>query len=333
MNSKAVPALILTIALSILLLFGLAHSLVATPWKDTPASRLVSIPSGRAGSAVAAQLEEEGIIRSALLFRAYLRLHGLGSSLRSGEYLFDRASSLSDVVRKLVDGDVFYRRLTIPEGLDRWETVVRLAEAGFGDPVRLQSLVDQPDLVRDLDPEAGDLEGYLFPETYSWTASMTEPEILKNMVDSFRKHWTPARAETAKRLGMTLREVVTLASLIEKETGHPEERTLVSAVFHNRLKRGMKLECDPTVIYAVKRIKPYDGVINRSDLELESPYNTYRTPGLPPGPIANPGIASLDAALRPAPVDYLFFVARNDGTHVFSTSYREHSRAVQEFQR
>jgi UPF0755 protein len=187
--------------------------------------------------------------------------------------------------------------------------------------------------IADLDPEAQNLEGYLFPDTYYLTRGMNEVEIVQSMIDGFRSVWSKEYDVRSRELAMTVREIITLASLIEKEAALPHERDLVSAVFHNRLRLNMKLACDPTVIYAVKLTKPYDGVINQSDLELDSPYNTYLYAGLPPGPIANPGEKAIQSALYPADSNYLFFVSRNDGSHVFSSNYRDHSRAVQQFQR
>ena len=171
------------------------------------------------------------------------------------------------------------------------------------------------------------------PDTYLLPHGASPRKIVATMVDDAREFWTDEHLARARDLGLTVRDVVTLASLIEKETGQAEERPLVSAVFHNRLRKGMHLMCDPTVIYGVRLLKEFDGVINQSDLALDSPYNTYRYPGLPPGPITNPGRASLEAALYPAQADYLYFVSRNDGTHVFSEDYRSHERAVRRFQR
>ena len=188
-------------------------------------------------------------------------------------------------------------------------------------------------LVADLEPEARDLEGYLLPETYFLSRKSTEADLVQMMVDSFRRLWTSRLSRQAGQTGLTIREIVTMASLIEKETGSEVERPLVSAVFHNRLRLGMKLMCDPTVIYAVKLAKNFDGIIHQSDLDFDSPYNTYLYPGLPPGPITNPGRASLEAALSPAETDYLYFVSKNDGTHVFSANYSAHREAVVRYQR
>lgn len=294
---------------------------------------LILVPRGRGVAQIARQLEAQGIISSATLFRWYVGFHYQPPSLKAGEYRFHEPLSLAEVARKLHEGRIFYHRVTVPEGLDMEETARIFVQAGFGELDSFQQVLQRGELIHDLDPEAANLEGYLFPETYFLTREMSEGEIVRTMLANFRHHWTEERRQRAQELNLSLRELVTLASLIEKETGLARERPLVSSVFHNRLKRNIPLACDPTVIYAIKQIKLFDGVIRRSDLQLDSPYNTYLYAGLPPGPIANPGLESLDAALHPAPSDYLYFVSRNDGSHVFSTNYREHQLAVQRYQR
>jgi UPF0755 protein len=253
--------------------------------------------------------------------------------LKAGEYHFTHPISTLEVFEKLRKGEVYRVRVTVPEGLSRQEIVMLLSSNGFGPPDRLRQATAARDLIRSLDTAAEDLEGYLFPDTYFFARRATPKEIARTMVSGFTRVWTEGRQERARELGLSVREVVTLASLIEEETGASSERPLVSAVFHNRLRRNIPLACDPTVVYGVKRAKPYDGVINRSDLELDSPYNTYLRAGLPPGPICNPGSASIDAALYPASVDYLYFVSKNDGTHVFSSDYASHQSAVRRYQR
>lgn len=306
---------------------------LATPYRSYPGQqRLVLVPRGSSGAEIARILEDEGVVESARLFRWHLRL-SVDTPLKAGEYLFDEPLSVRQVAAKLAKGDVHLRRITVPEGLDAAEVVQLLAREGFGDAERLRQAAADPAPIADLDPDADNLEGYLFPETYHFAREATEREVIGAMVANFRRVWTPERRRRASDLGLTTREAVTLASLIEKEASLAEERPLVSAVFHNRLRLNMNLASDPTVVYAVKRIKVYDGVIHRSDLELDSPYNTYLYPGLPPGPIANPGLASLNAALNPSESDYLYFVSRNDGSHVFSSNYRDHQRAVQRYQR
>lgn len=282
---------------------------------------------------IAEDLESRGIIQSSDLFRFYIRVAGKGKSLKAGEYKFDHPVSLIEVVDKLDRGDVHYHRVTIPEGLDLDETAAVFVASGFGSFKDFEEASQLVDLVFHIDQEAKNLEGYLFPDTYFLTRETTASEIVRGMVARFSDFWTEEHDQRAKRLEMSPRQVVTLASLIEKETALPQERELVSAVFHNRLARRIRLACDPTVIYAVKQLKEYDGVINRSDLEIDSPYNTYLYPGLPPGPIANPGAKAILAALNPAETEYLYFVSKNDGSHVFSKTYTEHSRAVRRYQR
>jgi UPF0755 protein len=294
---------------------------------------ILVIPRGQSVSAIAAELEQQGIVQSSLLFRLYLRWFAQPLPLKAGEYRFVGRASIADVASKLQEGRVLQHRVTVPEGLDLPETAAAFSEAGFADKQVFLQAAQKPDLVRDLDPLAVNLEGYLFPDTYFVTREMSESDLIQAMVQRFRQSWDSTRIERARVLNLTLREVVTLASLIEKEAALSAERPLISAVFHNRLARQMKLACDPTVIYAAKLGKIWDGVIHQSDLAYDSPYNTYLYPGLPPGPIANPGDSALEASLFPTESDYLFFVSRNDGSHEFSTNYRDHSRAVQRYQR
>lgn len=293
----------------------------------------VLIPRGSSLGSISQVLEDQGVIRSAFFFKAYLRLTRGSPSLKAGEYRFDRPLTISDVAEKLLRGDIYYHRVTIPEGLVLERIAEILEAAGFGGVERYQQIMKDPTLISELDAGAEDLEGYLYPDTYFLTRDMDEDAVVRRMVGRFREIWTPEKARRAKELEMSVREIVTLSSLIEKETAMEDERPLISAVFHNRLKLNMKLDCDPTVIYAVSQVKEYDGIIHRSDLALDSPYNTYLYPGLPPGPIANPGEKSIQAALYPAEQDYLFFVSRNDGSHIFSSTYGEHRQAVNRYQR
>ena len=300
---------------------------------STSDPRIFIVPQGASINEVAHLLEGEGIIASSLLFRLHMRLAHRDVSIKAGEYRFSPPVTIRRIARQLIEGRVLYHRLTVREGLDWRETAAALGGKGFGTVEEYLSLVSDPALIGKLDPGAENLEGYLFPETYSVARGTTPGEIVEMMVARFREIWNQEFQARAEVLGMSVREVVTLASLIEKETALPEERPLVSSVFHNRLRLGMKLACDPTVIYAVKRVKPWDGIIHRSDLELDSPYNTYLYPGLPPGPIANTGLESIRSALYPADTSHLFFVSRNDGSHVFSDSYADHAQAVNKYQR
>ena len=295
--------------------------------------QIFSIPLGQTTAQIALNLQNQGIIRSSFIFQWYVRLGYTSSSLKAGEYQFKNAVNLLEVAAKIQQGLVNYYKVTIREEMTMREIVKQLDSEGFGTVKNYQRVLQEIPLIADLDPLAKNLEGYLFPETYFVTRSMTESEIVDTMVKEFLAVWTATRSQRAREIGLTMREVITLASLIDKETGLPEERPIVSAVFHNRLHKNIKLASDPTVIYAVKQIKEYDGIINQSDLALDSPYNTYLYPGLPPGPIANPGLESIDAALHPADVNYLYFVSKNDGSHFFSSNYRNHHKAVQRYQR
>ena len=323
----------LTLSLALGLSLGWFRFQLYQPYRGYDTSEcLVLIPRGSTGSTIGSLLQSSGIIRSQSLFGTYVSLR-YPASLKAGEYLFSQPLNLAEVAQRLYRGEAHQYKVTVPEGEAMKEVFERFAQRGFGQRERFREAGRRTDLLSDLDPLADNLEGYLFPDTYFVTQAMDEDRIVETMARTFRSKWTAQRKARARELHMTTREVITLASLIEKEAHLAEERPLVSAVFHNRLDKKVKLACDPTVIYAVQLVKEYDGIIHRSDLQLDSLYNTYLYPGLPPGPIANPGLASMDAALYPASVEYLYFVSRNDGSHVFSTHYRDHSRAVRRYQR
>jgi len=294
---------------------------------------VVTIPAGANAVDVAERLAQAGVVRSAGWFRWIVRLTGSGAQLQAGEYRFSEPMSLLAVREMLVAGDVLLQRITIPEGLRLAEIVALLAGVGELRSPELAAAAADPSTVRDLDPDATDLEGYLFPDTYQFAAGIPEVEVLDRMVRRFREVVGPEEQARAAELGLTIREVVTLASLVEKETAAPPERPLVSSVFHNRLARGMLLQCDPTVIFGLAREDRFTGRLSRRDLKYDSPYNTYLHPGLPPGPIASPGGEAIRAALYPSDSEFLYFVSMNDGTHHFSRSLREHERAVNQYQR
>jgi UPF0755 protein len=329
----------LMIVLALLLLVGAlgvfaVSRLMYSPYRAfSGAETFVDIPRGSSVPEIGRLLHRSGVVRSPTLFTWYVRLRHPTSSLKAGEYRFDRASSTVEVADKLLRGEVYFLRVTIPEGYSRADIVDFIVAQGISDAESLDRATRNTQLISDLDSSSPDLEGYLFPETYFFSRRATADEVVDSMVANFRRIWTPERKQRAEELRMTLREVVTLASIIEKETGMAEERPLVAAVFHNRLRENIRLGSDPTVIYAAKIENRWDGIIHQSDLRAESAYNTYLVYGLPPGPIASPGLASIDSALQPADVDYLYFVSRNDGTHLFSVDYRDHVRAVNKYQR
>jgi len=306
------------------------------PYKGyAEASREVSVDPGTKAVTVLERLEKAGVIANAGLARVYLVYVLHNPPIQAGDYAFSAPLTTAQVLRKLVRGDVVTRRVTIVEGLTMEETADLLATSGFGRRDRFLSAMRSPALVADLDPQAGDLEGYLFPETYSFRRRTPEGEIVKAMVKTFRarfeKDVRPLLVAHPRPHGV--RELVTLASIVEKEAKVDAERPLIAAVYQNRLTRGIGLAADPTVIYAMKRQGLWDGNIRRADLQMDSPYNTYRYAGLPPGPICSPGLKSLEAAGAPAQNAYLYFVSRNDGTHVFSQTLAEHSRNVEIWQR
>lgn len=278
------------------------------------------------------QLHLMGLVRHPEVFRALVLSKGAAGRLRAGEYELAGSMSLSDIVDKLVKGDVVRRTVTFPEGTNLAD-MARIA-ATKGIPVEdFRKAARNVALIQDLDPKAEDLEGYLFPDTYDLPKTADPAgRLVGQMVKRFRAVIAPVLPKV-QASGKTLREVMTLASIVELETARGEERPRVASVFLNRLKRRMPLQTDPTVIYALRRAGTYDGNIRRGDLDVDSPYNTYRYPGLPPGPIANPGRLSILAVVEPAPTRDVYFVSRNDGSHEFSETLEQHNRWVTLFQR
>ena len=311
-----------------------AYLNLARPYKGYQGTeQFVEIPSGRGPSSIGKSLADAGVVRSSGVFRIALWLRGSGRRLQAGEYRFDRPMTAAEVVDKLAKGDVHVRAVTFREGLTVREMAAVFESSGFGRAADFIAASKNASLIRDLDPAAPDLEGYLFPDTYTLPRNVTASQLIERMVGRFQKAVPEKLRQEATARGLSIRQLVTLASLVEKETAKPEERPIVAGVYTNRLKIGMGLQCDPTVIYALMLAGRYDGNIRKGDLQIDSPYNTYRYAGLPPGPIAAPGEASLQAAANPADVPYLYFVSRNDGSHVFSTTLDEHNRNVNEFQR
>jgi UPF0755 protein len=303
------------------------------PYKGyVDAEQFVEIPAGTGPAEIARRLIDAGVVADELAFRGALWWTGDARNLKAGEYRFDAPLTPVEVVGRLTRGDVYTRRITFPEGLTMAEMARLYETREFGAAADFLAAARDPSPIEELDAQATDLEGYLFPETYTLTRTTTAARLVASMVQRFRAVYTPALQQRAMEQGFTTREVVALASLIEKETGRDDERRLVAAVYRNRLRIGMGMQADPTVIYALQLAGRYDGNIRREDLAFDSPYNTYRYRGLPPGPIAAPGRASLEAALDPADVPHLYFVSRNDGSHVFARSLDEHNRNVQKWQ-
>ena len=332
--------LFLLVALGLLLVTGLLASVGKRLYEgaDNPyrgydeAAVLVDIRPGTSTREIGRQLVSVGVVSDERTFRIALWRTGRDRGLQAGEYRFVDATSAMSVVDILARGRVYLRPVTFPEGLTRGEMARRFGQSGFGSAEAFLTASERVELVASLDPEAQNLEGYLFPETYSLPQGATADDLVEAMVAQFERTFNGSLQERARERGLSVREVVTLASLIQKETGLDEERPIVSAVYSNRLRRQMLLQCDPTVIYGLELEGLYDGNLTRDNLRFDSPYNTYVYPGLPPGPIAAPGAADLKAALEPADVSYLYFVSRNDGSHVFADTLREHNRNVREYQ-
>jgi UPF0755 protein len=310
-------------------LWGRLHD----PYKGYDAAeQFVEIPQGAGTAEIRRRLINAGVVRDELSFRAALWWSGNARALQAGEYRFDRPMSAVDVVQRVGRGDVHTRRITFPEGLTIQEMAAIYEAREFGTARDFVAAAGDETLIQDLDPQAADLEGYLFPETYALARGMPATRLIRMMVDRFRATYTEDLRARAQAQVFTTRQIVTLASLVEKETGKPEERPLVAAVYRNRIRIGMGMQADPTVVYALQKAGKYDGNIRREDLAFDSPYNTYKHAGLPPGPIASPGKASLEAAIVPAGVPYLYFVSRNDGSHVFAETLTQHNANVYEHQ-
>ena len=331
----------LNFCLTFLILIHVAAASYAAFWswqevyepRQVPESqRLFRVPAGATLNQVLTDLSDRNLAPPPLIVRSVLALRDRSVLVKKGTYLLPEQTSTWHLLELLDEGQVRLSRLTVPEGLDKWEIATLLGATSWGDEATFTALLNDPQPIADLDPEAQDLEGYLFPETYYFEETATPSDIVTALIQEFRNQTETFRQTIAQR-GGNLREWLTLASLVEEESAVAEERATIAGVFSKRLERGMLLQCDPTIVYSLKLNARYRGKIYRSDIGFEHPYNTYTTPGLPPGPICNPGRAAMAAALNPADTPYLYFVARNNGTHHFSKTLREHNRAVAKYQR
>ena len=319
-----------------------AQDRLETPYGGHQGTVEMTIEPGIGATRILERLTEKDVIRDTWLARRYL-IHVLEDPpLQAGEYRFEGAMTTPQVLDKLIRGDVVTYPATVIEGLTLEETADALDAAGFGPRDALIEEMRDPSRILDLDPQATNLEGYLFPDTYRFARTATPADVVDAMVANFRRRFGASFAERGIEQpekqaktphARTLRDVVILASIVEKESLLDEERPVVAGVYANRLRRGIALYADPTVIFAKKLDGTWDGNLRRPDLKMDSPYNTYVYGGLPPGPIASPGIASLEAARAPADVPYLYFVSRNDGTHVFARTLKEHNQNVDRWQR
>jgi UPF0755 protein len=337
MTIKRVAVLILLLViLSSIGLCVWAKRQLETPVLHSQANQYVEIPRGSTPDEIIAKLDSLGVIRRGWLLRLYVRLDGSGSRMKAGEYRFPSPISPLGVLRKLEEGEQRLNRLTIVEGWTRWDIAAQLArlpELKLQSPEEALALLDDTSLIRDLDPDAKNLEGYLFPDTYSFPPDANAKQVVETMVKRFRQVWEGLVAKTPGASAKTPREIVTIASLVETEAKLSEERPKVSSVIYNRLSLDIPLGIDSTVIYASKLAGKWrnNGKVYQSDLDRDSPYNTRRVRGLPPGPIASPGASSLEAALSPAETRFLYYVrdpARNDGAHNFYENESDFQRGV-----
>ena len=330
---KKVLAFVLLLVITAGTGLAVMYTRVNQPYRGySGTEQFVDIPPGAGSRAIGDRLVASGVIRDVPTYRAALWMSGEGRHLKAGEYRFDGAMTPFDVIAKLARGDVYVVTVTFPEGLTIAEMAKIFEAHGLGPASAFVGAAKNASLVHALDPAAKDLEGYLFPETYALPRTTDADKLIRMMVARFEHVFSPELRQAAAARNQSVRQAVTLASIVEKETARAEERPLVAAVYANRLRIGMPLQCDPTVIYALQRAGRYAGNLHRDDLALDSPYNTYRYPGLPPGPIASPGRASLEAAVHPAESEHLYFVSRNDGSHVFARTLDEHNRNVQKYQ-
>jgi UPF0755 protein len=324
--------LLLFLFLSLLLMLG--YCLFAGSWllltPVTPAQPVfVDIRPGSNLQQIAQELQHRSVIRSALALKLLARWQDQGAKIQAGRYQFKAAATPSAILQRLLEGDVEKVSLTIPEGFSLEQIITRITAAGYGDEKILRHWAQDPAFIAEMGIPTSSLEGYLFPETYLFAAGIEEKELLRMMVNELYRQLDDRLLRQAKQLNLNRHQLITLASIIEKETAKSEEMPLISSVFHNRLARNMRLQTDPTVIYG---IEDFDGNLTRKQLDTPTPYNTYLQAGLPPGPIASPGLQALQAASRPASTDYLYFVARGNGSHQFSRTLKEHNAAVRKYQ-
>ena len=321
-------------------IFGIAVLLglllcAALAWHEVSFSsrgeeRIVTIPVGTSFGETNLLLKEGGIVKFPLLFRALAEAKGVTHQIQAGEYRLNTGMSLKRVLKKLVEGDIIRYPMTVPEGFALSQIAQRLQELAICTAADFKEAAHQPELLKRLGIEASSAEGFLFPETYNLPKGASPEKIVETMVSQFWRVFNSRFRGEAAQKGWPLLQVITLASLIEKEATLEKERPMISAVFHNRLRIRMPLQSDPTVLYG---LGVDSGSPTRLQLQTPSPYNTYLQRGLPPGPISNPGKGSIEAALHPANTSYLYFVSKNDGSHAFSVTLQEHNRYVHLYQR
>lgn len=310
-----------------------------TPHAHGKTNQYIQIAKGATPTEIVNKLASEGILSSATPTEIYLKSFGDASKLQAGEYQFESPITPLQVLKELENGAERTTKLTIPEGFTRFDIAKRIADRFPQNPPltekQILELMNDTSLIRDINPNAKNLEGYMYPSTYNFPKGVTAPTVIKTMVDQFKKIWKPEYTLKAQQLGRTPTEIITIASLIETESKFEEERPIVASVIYNRLNRGMALGIDQTAVYIAKMENRWDGVINKSDLESDSPYNTRKVAGLPPGPISSVSESALKAALNPAQTDYIYYVLNvenNDGSHNFYSSAAEFEKGKAAYQ-
>lgn len=322
-------ALFVVIGIAVGLFFELKTFATTPANTSAPEPVVINVSPGQTLNKTADLLYRENIIKNAAKFALIARLKGYDKQLKAGEYLLSAAMTPLQLLDVMVKGTVKLHKLTVPEGYNLFQIADLVEASNLGDKTAFIRAATDAGRVRQSGLEGDSFEGYLFPDTYFFPKDVTIDRIISTMVKRFWSVFIPAWQARAKELGLTVHQVVTLASIIEKETGASFERPIISSVFHNRLKKKMRLESDPTVIYGIEN---FDGNLTRKHLTTPTPYNTYKIRGLPIGPIANPGVAALEAALYPDNTQYIYFVSRKDNTHEFSTNLKQHNRAVRKYQ-
>ncbi|HSP07852.1 MAG TPA: endolytic transglycosylase MltG [Acidobacteriota bacterium] len=339
--TKRNARLLLVVAAFLLSLSGATafwlNRLLVEPYRGYAEDKLlISIHPGTPLQSIARTLETRGVVRHGWLLRGIFKWKKTEGQSKAGDYVFDHALTPLEVYDKLMKGEILFTVVTVPEGSNVFDIEKIFYDRTIGEPARFSETLRDPEVIARLhaiEPLAPGVEGFLFPETYFLGKKDPSKKALLIMLREFERRFGVAERRRAAELGFSVLQAVTLASLIEKETAQVSERALISGVFHNRLRLHMLLQCDPTVIYALQQAGLYRGVLRKADLQLRSPYNTYVSSGLPPGPICNPGADSLHAALYPETTDKLYFVSRNDGTHYFSATLAEHNHAVQRYRK
>jgi len=330
---KKLSAIIFTILL--LFIAGFSYVLLdILRYADAPASTegreiFVAVHPGEGFGNISEKLLETGVIKYPFKFKLLARVKGYDKKIKAGEYCLSAAMTPLRILETVANGKVFFYKLTVPEGYNIKQIAQAVAKLGMGTEKAFSEIATDPSFVQEKGIDARTYEGYLFPDTYYLSKGATAKQIISLMVKRFESVFTPEWKKRADLMKFSVHQVITLASIIEKETGDPSERPIISSVFHNRLKRRMRLQSDPTVIYGIKN---FDGNITRKHLKTRTAYNTYKIRGLPPGPIANPGEKAIEAALYPADTRFLYFVSKKDRTHKFSTNLKDHNRAVRKYQ-